>query len=89
MNSTRRARVEITARFGTDKFWEQRDQAIEERRKVQEEAERKERLANPPEVFDGRPKCEYCNDVLVVRGDYYVCPRGHYAEERPRIIYGS
>ncbi len=31
--------------------------------------------------------CEYCNDVLVIRGDSFVCPRGHYAEERPRLIY--
>ena len=37
--------------------------------------------------FDVRPKCEYCNDVLVIRGDSFVCPRGHYAEERPRLIY--
>ncbi len=79
--------MKITARFGTDEFWEQRERAIEERHKIQAEAERKERLANPPEVFDVRPKCIYCSDPLVLRGDLYVCPRGHYAEERPRIIY--
>ena len=86
---TRRARVKITARFDTDEFWEQRERAIEERHKTRLEAELKERLANPPEVSDGKIRCRHCPDALVVSGDDYVCPRGHYAEERPRIAYSG